>query len=158
MKSIKTIFFCLAAVLTFAGCNKPEKVNPDVDNKGSIIGQWHLVSWSNTLSAADIYLSFNKEGKFNIYQRLYEPTYSHYDGTYNLNGNKLTGSYSDGTAWGSPVYTVEFSDNGTILTLTGTAENDVAVYVKESIPDYVLSGEMTTKLAIEDMENEPRAL
>lgn len=157
MKSIKTIFFCLAAVLTFAGCDKPEKENPSVDDKGSIIGQWHLVSWS-TLSAADIYLSFNKEGRFNLYQRLYAPTYSHYEGVYHLNGNKLTGSYSDGTAWGSPTYTVGFSDNGTKLTLTGTTEDDVAVYVKESIPDYILSGEMSTKLAVEDMENEPRAL
>lgn len=157
MKNIKTIFFCLAAVLAFAGCDKPnEKPTPDKTD-GSIIGQWHLVSWS-TLSAADIYLSFGKDGKFNIYQRLELPTYSHYEGTYSLNGKTLTGSYSDGTAWGNASYTVGFSDNGTKLTLTGATTDDVAVYAKESIPEYILSGELGTRLADEDMENELRAL
>lgn len=157
MKSIKKILLGLAVVFALASCGKTPDERPNKGSEGSIEGQWHLVSWS-TLNAADVYLSFGSNGTFDIYQRLYAPTYTHYEGTYRLSGNKLSGTYSDGTAWSNDSYTVKFADNGNQLTLTGATANDVAVYVKASIPDDILSGELGTRLAGEDMENEPRAL
>lgn len=155
MKNIKTILFSLAAMFALAGCGETTKTEtPDVSG-GSIVGEWHLVSWSS-LDAADIYLSFDNDGSFDIYQRLYKPTYSHYEGTYRISGDTLSGTYSDGTAWSNASYVIGFSDNGNRLTLTGTTAGDTAVYAKEPIPSYILSGEMETKLVAGEPKDEPR--
>lgn len=157
MKSIKIILLGLAAMFALAGCGETNKIETPKDSDGSIVGEWHLVSWSS-LDAADIYMSFGDDGTFDIYQRLYKPTYSHYDGTYRISGNTLNGTYSDGTAWSNASYVIGFSDNGNRLTLTGTTAGDTAVYVKEPIPSYILSGELGTKLATDEPEEEPRFL
>lgn len=61
-------------------------------------------------------------------------------------------------AWSNASYVIGFSDNGNRLTLTGTTAGDTAVYVKEPIPSYILSGELGTKLATDEPEEEPRFL
>lgn len=157
MKSIKTILLGLVAMFALAGCGETAKIDTPTPSDGSIVGEWHLVSWS-TLDAADIYLSFGDNGSFDIYQRIYKPTYTHYEGTYRISGNTLSGTYSDGTAWSNASYTIGFSDNGNRLTLTGTTAGDTAVYVKEPIPSYILSGELGTKLADNEPTDEPRFL
>lgn len=157
MKSIKTILLGLAAMFALAGCGETNKIETPKGCDGSIVGEWHLVSWSS-LNAADIYMSFGDNGTFDIYQRLYKPTYSHYEGTYRISGNTLSGTYSDGTAWSNASYVIGFSDNGNRLTLTGTTAGDTAVYVKEPIPSYILSGELGTKLTTDEPEEEPRFL
>lgn len=157
MKSIKTILLGLAAMFALAGCGETNKIETPKGSDGSIVGEWHLVSWSS-LNAADIYMSFGDNGTFDIYQRLYKPTYSHYEGTYRISDNTLSGTYSDGTAWSNASYVIGFSDNGNRLTLTGTTAGDTAVYVKEPIPSYILSGELGTKLTTDEPEEEPRFL
>lgn len=159
MKNIKAIVFGLAAMLTITGCGKTTKIDTPKPSGGSVVGEWHMVSWSNsTLDGADIYLSFDNDGSFNLYQRLYKPTYTHYEGIYKLSGSTLSGTYSDGTAWSGTAYTIEFADNGNSLTLTGTNSDDVSVYVKEPVPSYILSGELGTKLTGDEPEDEPRFL
>lgn len=160
MKSIKTILLSLAAMFAITGCGETTKNNNPTPSDGTIVGEWHMVSWSNTaLEGADVYLSFDDKGTFDLYQRLYKPTYTHYDGTYKLSGSTLSGTYSDGTAWGGTTYTVKFADNGKRLTLTrANNTDDVTVYAKESIPSYILSGEFATKSTADEQDEEPRFL
>lgn len=111
MKSIKLLLIGLAAAFALTGCGD-SKDTPEPEGDGSVVGSWHLVSWS-TLQSADVYLSFSEAGSFQLYQRLYKPEYVHLDGTYSYDKPTLSGRYSDNTSWGSSSY------RGFRSTLTG---------------------------------------
>lgn len=142
-------FFCVAfaSLALMAGCSKSDgdgnNNDKKEDGKGTVVGQWHLVSWSN-LTAADVYLSFTETGAFEIYQRVYSPEYVHYDGTYAYDNGVLSGIYSDSKSWASN-YNVSFNADGTQMKLTSvTSSDDVSVYEQATIPDEILSGELTS--------------
>ena len=62
MKSIKLLLIGLAAAFALTGCGD-SKDTPEPEGDGSVVGSWHLVSWS-TLQSADVYLSFSEAGSF----------------------------------------------------------------------------------------------
>lgn len=142
-------FFCVAfaSLALMAGCSKSDgggnNDDKKEDGKGTVVGQWHLVSWSN-LTAADVYLSFTEAGAFEIYQRVYSPEYVHYAGTYSYNNGVLAGIYSDSESWGSD-YNVSFNADGSQMTLTSVkSSGDVSIFEKSTIPDEILSGDLTS--------------
>ena len=158
MKNIRLILIGLAAVFALTGCGDSSKDTPEPgpgpeNGNGSVIGEWHMISWS-TLKAADIYLSFDEADSFHIYQRLYKPEYVHLDGRYTYDKPTLNGRYSDNTPWGSASYRVSFNADGTRMTLTSTSStSDVSVFVKAEIPSEIISGalESTPQSRAEDM-------
>lgn len=142
MKNIKWLLIALAAacLTTACGGSSDDPGQPGNGN-GNVVGEWHMVSWS-TLTAADIYLSFDDAGAFDLYQRLEKPTYEHFSGTYSYAGGKLSGLYSDNAAWGNS-YKVTFNGDGSQMTLTGVAGTaDVAVFARAPIPEEIRSGEL----------------
>ena len=52
MKSIKLLLIGLAAAFALTGCGD-SKDTPEPEGDGSVVGSWHLVSWS-TLQSADV--------------------------------------------------------------------------------------------------------
>lgn len=163
MKSIKLLLIGLAAAFALAGCSESNGgTDPDPDptpeGKGSVVGEWHMISWS-TLTAADIYISFNKSGSFELYQRLYTPEYVHLNGTYSYNEPALSGMYSDNVPWGNS-YNVSFNSDGTQMTLTSTTSaNDVSVFVKEKIPSEIISAQAAaSSVQSRQSEDTPRFL
>lgn len=142
MKNIKLILIALMA-FALTGCSDSSNDNPEPpggggSGSGSVVGQWHMISWS-TLSTADVYLSFSDAGTFEVYQRVYTPQYVHFRGGYSYQDGTLSGQYSDNTAWGGS-YSVSFNSDGTQMTLTRTASaGDVSVFVKAAIPDEIIS-------------------
>lgn len=144
MKNSKLFLIGLAATLLMCGCSKSsenDNGNGGGSDKGSVVGQWHLVSWS-TLKSADVYVAFTEEGSFELYQRLYTPGYVHLNGTYSYNRQMLEGLYGDNQPWAGS-YRVTFDTNGTRMTLTRVeSANDVSVFVKADIPDEIISGEL----------------
>lgn len=146
MRIFKFLCVAFASLALMAGCSKSDNGGNDDNNKvgqGSVIGQWHLVSWS-ALTAADVYLSFTEAGAFEIYQRVYSPEYVHYAGTYSYSNGLLAGVYSDSESWGSD-YNVSFNADGTQMTLTSVkSAGDVSVFEKATIPDEILSGDLTS--------------
>ena len=83
----------------------------------------------------NVYVAFNTNGQFDLYQQLGQGWYNHYTGTWQFNEGTLQGKYSNDAAWGP--WTVAL-DNGT-LSLTKGTEQDT--YKKISgIPDSVTSG------------------
>lgn len=161
MKNIKFLLIGLVAAFALSGCGDSSEDNPGpgpIGGDGSVIGDWHLVSWS-TLAAADIYISFSEGGSFKLYQRLYSPEYVYLDGTYSYSDRTLSGKYSDNTPWGGPSYRASFNADGTQMTLTSTArEDDVAVYVKAEIPSEIVSGAVKPSLKSRSSEEMPRFL
>lgn len=141
MKNIKLLLIGLVAVFALGSCSSSDdEPNPTPQTgDGTVVGQWHMVSWS-TLTAADVYLSFTDAGSFELYQRLYTPAYVHLKGNFSYQNGTLSGNYSDNTAWGHS-YSVSFNTDGTQMTLTSTASaGDVAVFVQSTIPDEITSG------------------
>jgi hypothetical protein len=136
MVLMKTKIYLLAAVLlaalTIVGCQK-EKSSPTVDNSAKIVGEWHCAPEQYDV---DVYVAFYADGAFDEYQRIGEGRYRHYNGTWTLNKDILSGVYSDGESWGSE-YSVAFADNTMVLTsLNDSAE--AMTYTKEQIPSEVI--------------------
>lgn len=130
MKKILLIFAVLALV---ASCGKNEEgKKPKIDLEEQLIGQWHSTSIS---VEGDIYIEFYQEKSFELYQQIGEGAYRLYRGTWNLEGDLLTGKYNDGEDWAA-AYKVAIE--GDVLTMT--SQNDAAetsTYKKSDIPSEV---------------------
>lgn len=133
MVVMKKLLFMLAALMliTVTGCKKENK---KVDYKTAIVGEWHCAPADMD---ADIYVEFEKEGTFALYQQVGEGRYRKYTGSWTNAENILSGTYTDGTPWGSTYQMAFEADTMTLTALNGSEE--VMTYVKQSIPDEVLA-------------------
>ena len=146
MKHIRLMFAVLVTALAFSSCGKDNPGGGDGGwtGEGSVTGTWHLAGW-NSLQTADVYLSLENDGTFDLYQRIYSPYYEHYDGTWHLDGNTLGGTYSDGTAWAG-TYSVSFSGDGDRMQLVLNGDSsDTSVFTRSEIPDEITSGDFGTR-------------
>lgn len=142
MRLFRYVAVCLALAVSLASCKKEDK--PSTVNDGSVTGEWRLVSWS-ALTSAEVYLSFKTDNTFDLYQRVYSPGFRHLAGTYSYASDVISGTYSDGLAWGS-AYSVSYAGDGTQMIFTSTSDSgDVAVYEKCTIPEEVISGNLESK-------------
>lgn len=123
----------LAAIMA-VGCSRETGVN--------ITGEWKLVSVGGVpvanLGGEDdelsVYVSFGGSS-FETYQKKTGgERYIRYSGTYAQDGDKVSGTYSDGQPWAAS-YSVAVKDG----TLTMLAGNEECVYASSSIPDKVRS-------------------
>ena len=137
MKKIEYLWIVLVALFATTGCGGSSGDEPTPAPAAfSVTGEWKLVSWS-TLSTADIYVSFDDAGTFELYQRLYTPEYRYLHGTYTYVKSVLNGIYSDAVAWGS-AYRVSFNADGSQMTLTAEQDaTDISVFARAAIPDEV---------------------
>ena len=129
MKRLLFIFTALL-MITATGCKKEDK---KVDYKASLVGQWHCTPEGMD---AEIYVEFVQDGSFALYQQVGEGRYRKFTGLWQCEENILSGTYADGSPWGS-TYQMEFNDG--ILTLTAlNGSNEVMTYIKKDIPGEVL--------------------
>lgn len=124
-----------AALLFAASCHK----NPEGPATPAMVGEWQLssisvksVGYADT--TVDVYLSFAEDGSFELYQFIGQGRFYKYTGTWEFEGNILSGKYSSGKAWGS---TYEAAVDGEKLTLVSVKSGETDVYMKASIPDGV---------------------
>ena len=137
--------FTLCTALAFVGCGK-ENDTPKVDNATKVVGEWHCAPEGYDV---DVYVEFAATGEFDEYQRLGEGRYRHYEGTWSVEKDVLSGVYADGTEWGSS-YTLSF--DGDTMTLTANNESaETIIYTKTAIPAEVKDE------AIEPLGTETRA-
>ncbi len=127
---MKKILYILIAVASMACCTKPGQ-DETKDLSAQIAGEWHC-SPSNI--DAEIYVSFVKEGTFELYQQITTGAYRLYRGTWSADeaDKKITGKYNDGESWGSG-YSVAVSEDGNSMTFTDSASNEY-VYSRQAIP------------------------
>ena len=119
-------------------CGEKGGKQPELTLEQKLCTEWH----STTLSLdADIYLSFEENNTFELYQKIVEGAYRLYRGTWNLEEDILTGKYNDGEDWAA-AYQISIEGE----TLTMTSKNDaaeVSVYKKAEIPSNVKEGSET---------------
>ena len=116
--------------MLIASCGKNEEgKKPEINLEEQIVGQWHSTSISVD---GDIYIEFDQAKTFELYQQIGEGAYRLYRGTWNLEGDLLTGKYNDGEDWAA-AYNVAIADN--VLTMTSTNDAaEVSVYEKSEVP------------------------
>ena len=119
--------------MLIASCGKNEEgKKPEINLEEQIIGQWHSTSISVD---GDIYIEFDQAKTFELYQRIGEGAYRLYRGTWNLEGDLLTGKYNDGEDWAA-AYKVSIEGDA----LTMTSNNDAAEtssFMRSEIPSEV---------------------
>ena len=127
---MKKLLYIFAALMLIASCGKNEEgKKPEINLEEQIVGQWHSTSISVD---GDIYIEFDQAKTFELYQQIGEGAYRLYRGTWNVEGDLLTGKYNDGEDWAA-AYNVAIADN----VLTMTSNNDaaeVSVYEKSEVP------------------------
>ena len=141
---ITKMFLAVAALLIVAckpngGSGSGTTNGPKWENSGSVIGEWSLNSWAgNEEAAPKVYIVFNEDNSFDMYQQSYSVLWFHYDGVWSLNGTTLSGTYTDGTPWVSS-YTVAFSKEPKLIRLTKQGDkDDVSIYSATEIPDDII--------------------
>jgi hypothetical protein len=154
---IITISAAIAAMLWLPSCRKPvaeEIVSPDITGEWKLesaesLGENAVVKASETIEVS-VYVAFEEDGTFELYQRLDERRFKRYEGTWTLEGKILSGLY-DGkksTPWASP-YSVSIEDGGKTLVMSCMSGNQAghqeppgqqhesSRYVRTSIPESV---------------------
>ena len=82
--------------MTLVGC---ENNKPGGGKSGALSGEWVLTSWNDAAPEFNVYIDFNSDGTFEIYQQVWSFDYELYTGTYTVKGDIVTGVYADGTNW-----------------------------------------------------------
>lgn len=132
---MKRILLIISAVLLLASCGKDGKKKTTADY---LYGEWHSTSISVT---GDVYISFTDDMKFEMFQKIGEGAYRLYRGSWNVEGDLLTGRYNDGEDWAA-AYTVTVDDRS----LTMISTNDAAeksTYTRTEIPEDVRNSSET---------------
>lgn len=132
---MKRILLIISAVLILASCGKDGKKKTTADY---LYGEWHSTSISVT---GDVYISFTDDMKFEMFQKIGEGAYRLYRGSWNVEGDLLTGKYNDGEDWAA-AYTVTVDDRS----LTMISTNDAAeksTYTRTEIPEDVRNSNET---------------
>lgn len=136
---MKKIIFMICTVLLIAGCgNKEEKKNLDE----LLIGEWHSTSLSISDAytyAGEVYIGFNADKTFDLYQKIGEGAFRLYRGSWNIDGDVLAGKYNDGEEWGTRY---QISIDGKTLTMKYSIHDSevTSVYTSVVIPSEVKIG------------------
>ena len=96
MKSLKIFALVLLLAMTIVGC---ENGNGPSGKKGALSGEWVLTSWNDATPEFKVYIDFNEDNTFEMYQQVWSFDYELYTGTYTVKGDIVTGVYADGTNW-----------------------------------------------------------
>ena len=137
MKNFKILSLAVVLLMSLTGCeDKPQGPTFTPGDVNNIVNEWQISEWDNAPAAFEVFIDFNVDGTFEMYQR-FEAVYECYKGTYELNGNTLTGAYDNGDAWKNS-YRAEVSQDGATLRLHSDDERSVmSVYTQQAIPEYV---------------------
>ena len=143
MKSLKIFSLMMLLALAVVGC---EKSSVKGSSKAALDGEWVLTSWNEAEPEFNVYIDFNEDNTFEIYQQVWSFDYELYTGTYTITGDIVTGVYADGSIWACGY---KFVKDGDTLTMYSQEDQSVvSVYTKCEIPAEI-KAEATTTRAME---------
>ena len=151
MVLMKKLIFILTslAILSATGCKKEEK---PIDCNAVLPGEWHCAPGGFD---ADIYVAFNEDGSFDLYQQTGDGRHRHYTGNWTCEGSTLSGTYADGTTWGSS-YKAMFKDEDTMTLTALNGSKEVMTYVREAVPSEVIEGCIEVRSSLRMLNSQPQ--
>ena len=143
MKSLK-ILSLVAAVLFAVACGEKQN-NPDGPNgdKGALTGEWVLTSWNEAEPEFNVYIDFNEDNTFEMYQQVWSFDYELFKGTYTIEGNVVSGVYDNGAAWACD-YEYVLEEQTLTLHSRETVKSK-SVYEKCTIPEQIKAEASATR-------------
>lgn len=131
MKHIFHMLFLGLVLIAGAGCQEKE-------NTADITGEWKLDTWFGQNAEqnvkVDIYLIFEANGGFELFQKIGDGHYKRFAGTYKFKKGIVSGTYEKGKPWSSSYTAVV---NGNLLTMTMDSTGEICTYSKTAVPDSV---------------------
>ena len=144
MKTISKVILSLSILLAAVSCDKDK--GPEVAD--AIVSKWHLISVSGQSSTPEVYVEFEQDLSFELYQKVGEGRYRKYTGSYTVTESIVSGTYSDGEKWGSD-YEASFDGDNLVLTAqNGSAE--VCTYEKKALSETDKAGAVLVTKSVED--------
>lgn len=131
------VFESEAATITIPNGDTPTPPTPPVDGEAdttAIAGDWHLTSWRGAEPSFDIYLSITTDGVISLYQRLDSRLWETYYSTVGFEDSVISGTYTDGIAWGTSYYVTINGDTMTWVDVTDSS--DISIYTRCTLPDF----------------------
>ena len=130
---MKKTLLIISTLILLASCGEKNGGKTELTLEQKLCTEWH----STFLPVdGDIYVSFNDNKTFELYQQIGEGAHRLYRGTWNLDENLLTGKYNDGEEWAA-AYTITINDKQLIMTSVNDAAEE-SVFAKEDIPEEVV--------------------
>lgn len=116
----------------------------DDANQAVVCGEWSLVEWNGEAPVFHVYVKFDNNGAFEIYQQVWDFNYELYKGEYTLSGDVLSGVYEDGKALACE-YQVEVKEDKLYMYSKEDDFSVTSVYEKCAIPMEVITEATTTR-------------
>ena len=114
------------------GCKPDGNDHAGGGKKGELTGEWVLTSWNEATPEFHVYIDFNEDGSFAMYQQVWSFDYELFEGNYVINGDIVTGTYADGSSWACGY---KFKKEGDKLTMYSQEDKSVtSVYESCEIP------------------------
>ena len=131
MKARIILFAVLAMIVAACGGKNDEKKGLDIS------GQWELFDIETKAAQIgdaeiEVYIEFNKDNTFNLWQMIGAGRFEKRTGTWTLNQNVLSGKYSDKKDWGT-TYDVAVESGNLVMTEMKTGK-ETCIYRKCTIP------------------------
>jgi hypothetical protein len=128
----------MVMLLALVGCESNK------GNKGlNVAGEWQLVQWNEATPEFNVYIDFNADGTFEMYQQVWSFDYELYTGKYVITGDVMTGTYADGSNWACG-YKVNVVDGQ--LTMYSQEDQSIAsLYEKCTIPEEIKAEASATR-------------
>lgn len=138
MKSFKIFSLAMLMLLALTGCGEKE------GGKGvKVAGEWQLVQWNDATPEFKVYIDFNADGTFEMYQQVWSFDYELYTGKYVVTGDVMTGTYADGSNWACG-YKVNVVD-GQLTMYSQEDQSVTSLYEKCTIPEEIKVEASTTR-------------
>ena len=129
MKSLKIFSLAMVLLLALTGCGDKERGKTD---KGLVAGEWQLAQWNDATPEFKVYIDFNADGTFEMYQQVWSFDYEYFEGNYTITDDIVTGTYSNGTNWACG-YKFEILD-GQLKLASQEDQSVVSIYESCTIP------------------------
>ena len=136
----------IAVLFAASSCESSDQPTPPAAGVEKIVNEWKLVEWGGADVKFTVYIDFNEDGTYEMYQQVYDLSFEKFSGAYAISGDIVSGTYTNGDMWKSD-YKVSLDSEGKILTMVSQEDAPVTgVYEATTIPEDVkVEGEANTR-------------
>lgn len=137
----------IAVLFAASSCESSDTPEAPAAGLEKIVNEWKLVEWGGAEAKFSVYIDFNEDGTYDMYQQVYDLSFEKFSGAYAISGDVVSGTYTNGDMWKSD-YKVSLDAEGKVLTMISQEDVPVTgVYEATAIPEEVRAEGDATRAA-----------